>query len=124
MIELIKTNHIEVGTEFATEVGALLNEAFPDGAPNATSTPGTGSPPTTMILGRPARSWQSTSGMRSCKLACLATLSSLLIVEARVSPVVSFDRLTSTCKGGRGSTTDYLRLVMLAESQPIIPPAP
>jgi len=37
MIELIRTSSIAESAEFATEVGALLNDAFPDGAPNELS---------------------------------------------------------------------------------------
>lgn len=37
MIQLIRTNYIQADNEFAAEVRALLNEAFPDGAPNELS---------------------------------------------------------------------------------------
>jgi predicted N-acetyltransferase YhbS len=34
MIELIRTSHIEANGEYAADVRALLNDAFPDGAPD------------------------------------------------------------------------------------------
>ena len=37
-IELIKAGHIDDGSEFAPEVRALLNEAFPEGAPDELGT--------------------------------------------------------------------------------------
>jgi len=37
MIELVWTSYIGANSEFVTEVGALLNDAFPDGAPNELS---------------------------------------------------------------------------------------
>ena len=37
MIELIRTSHIEASDEFAADVRALLNDAFPDGAPDELS---------------------------------------------------------------------------------------
>jgi predicted acetyltransferase len=37
MIELIRTNHIEADAEYAADVRALLNDAFPDGAPDELS---------------------------------------------------------------------------------------
>ena|SRR6516164_8668943 len=52
MLELIRTNHIEEGAELATEVRGLLNDAFPDGAPNELSSYYSrhGIPTTTMLL--------------------------------------------------------------------------
>jgi predicted acetyltransferase len=52
MIQLIKTKHIEASAEFAAEVRALLNDAFPDGAPNELSSYYSrhGIPTTTMLL--------------------------------------------------------------------------
>jgi predicted N-acetyltransferase YhbS len=52
MIELIKTSHIEANSEFATDVRMLLNDAFPDGAPNELSNyySRCGIPTTTLIL--------------------------------------------------------------------------
>jgi hypothetical protein len=37
MIELIRTNYIEASAAYAAQVRALLNDAFPDGAPNELS---------------------------------------------------------------------------------------
>ena len=37
MIQLIRTNYIEADNELAAEARALLNDAFPDGAPNELS---------------------------------------------------------------------------------------
>jgi predicted N-acetyltransferase YhbS len=34
MLELIRIGHIDASAEWATDVRALLNDAFPDGAPN------------------------------------------------------------------------------------------
>jgi len=52
MPELIRTSHIEEGAELATEVRRLLNDAFPDGAPNELSSYyfRHGIPTTTMLL--------------------------------------------------------------------------
>jgi predicted acetyltransferase len=52
MIELIKISHIEANSAFATDVRELLNDAFPDGAPNELSSyyARRGIPTATMIL--------------------------------------------------------------------------
>jgi predicted acetyltransferase len=52
MIEWIRTSHIEASNEFATEVHVLLNDAFPEGAPNELSGYYSrhGIPTTTMLL--------------------------------------------------------------------------
>lgn len=56
-IELIKTGHIESGSAFAGDVHALLNDAFPDGAPNELDGyyARHGLPATTMLLQDGAR---------------------------------------------------------------------
>ena len=52
MLELIETSCIEEGSAFAVEVDALLNDAFPDGAPNERSAyyARHGVPTTSMLL--------------------------------------------------------------------------
>jgi len=52
MLELIKTSRIEDRSEFAAQVDALLNAAFPDGAPNERSAYYSrhGVPTTSMLL--------------------------------------------------------------------------
>jgi predicted N-acetyltransferase YhbS len=52
MIQLVKTNYIEAGAECAGQVRALLNEAYPDGAPDELSGYYSrhGIPTTTMLL--------------------------------------------------------------------------
>jgi predicted acetyltransferase len=52
MVRLIKTNYIETSAEYAGEVCSLLNNAFPDGAPNELSGYYSrhGLPTTTMLL--------------------------------------------------------------------------
>jgi predicted acetyltransferase len=57
MIELIKTGHIEADSAFAADVRVLLNDAFPDGAPNELSNYYSrhGIPTTTLILGEDRR---------------------------------------------------------------------
>ncbi|MEN3375341.1 MAG: hypothetical protein V7604_696 [Hyphomicrobiales bacterium] len=52
MIELITTSHIEANSAFAADVHALLNEAYPDGAPDELRNyyARRGFPTTTMLL--------------------------------------------------------------------------
>ena len=52
MLELIETSYIEEGSAVAAEVDALLNDAFPDGAPNERSAyyARHGVPTTSMLL--------------------------------------------------------------------------
>src|SRR5262249_34237681 len=52
MIQLIKTNYIDASAELGAQVCALLNDAFPDGAPNELSGYYSrhGVPTTTMLL--------------------------------------------------------------------------
>jgi hypothetical protein len=57
MLQLIKTSRIEDRSEFAAQVDALLNAAFPDGAPNERSAYYSrhGAPTTSMLLSEGGR---------------------------------------------------------------------